>query len=59
MAKRVSRGPVAVGAELGRSGFSFIQDPGGQLRKLSQSPLAATNPLTGRATAYFPCAWRN
>jgi len=59
MAERVSRGPVAEGADLGRSGLSFTQDPGGQLRKLSQSPLAATNALTGRAIAYFPCAWRN
>ena len=34
MAERVSRGPVAEGADLGRSGLSFTQDPGGQLRKL-------------------------
>ena len=59
MAKRVSRGPVAEGTDLGRSGPSFTQDPGGQLRKLSQSLLAAINALTGCATAYFPCAWRN
>lgn len=45
MAKRVSLDPVAEGAELGRSGLSFTQDPGGQLRKLSQSPLAVTNAL--------------
>jgi len=41
MAERVSRGPVAEGADLGRSDLSFTQDPGGQLRKLSQSLLAA------------------
>src|SRR5947207_1541628 len=33
MAKRVSRDPVAEGAELGRSGLSLIQDAGGSTPK--------------------------